>query len=497
MSDPKTIAQRTDRMIDRMLGGDRLALARLITQVENRTAALPAIMQAVYPRAHGAYVVGVTGPPGAGKSTVVDRLTVLLRAEGATVGVVAVDPSSPFTGGAVLGDRIRMQAHALDPGVFIRSMATRGSHGGLARATGDTITLLAAAGYAWVLVETVGVGQTELDIMKLADTSVVVLVPESGDAIKTMKAGLMEAADVFLVNKADRSGAPALMAELTFAAHLSLASAAAGGAQDAVARRGQAEGRARARGRRARPDRRRGRRGCARPVLRRPGDSHCATVGVLMPASVAFRDTFWNVPVWAQVALYVGAIVAVTVFVYGLAQRVRLWLAGRPEPRLDRIPERVALVGKHALGQAKTLSQAYPGVMHAIMFWGFLALFMGTVLATIDYDITVPLLGYKLLKGSFYLVYETVLDLFGLFFVLGLGMALWRRFVRRPERIDPTARFAAALGLLLVINVTGFVMEACRLAAVRPAWAPWSPVGWLLGQGMLAAGMSERALRAT
>jgi len=226
MSDPKTIAQRTDRMIDRMLGGDRLALARLITQVENRTAALPAIMQAVYPRAHGAYVVGVTGPPGAGKSTVVDRLTVLLRAEGATVGVVAVDPSSPFTGGAVLGDRIRMQAHALDPGVFIRSMATRGSHGGLARATGDTITLLAAAGYAWVLVETVGVGQTELDIMKLADTTVVVLVPESGDAIQTMKAGLMEAADVFLVNKADRSGAPALMAELTFAAHLSLTSAA-------------------------------------------------------------------------------------------------------------------------------------------------------------------------------------------------------------------------------------------------------------------------------
>ena len=226
MSDPKTVAQRTDRMIDRMLGGDRLALARLITQVENRTAALPAIMKAVYPRAHGAYVVGVTGPPGAGKSTVVDRLTVLLRAEGATVGVVAVDPSSPFTGGAVLGDRIRMQAHALDPGVFIRSMATRGSHGGLARATGDTITLLAAAGYAWVLVETVGVGQTELDIMKLADTTVVVLVPESGDAIQTMKAGLMEAADVFLVNKADRSGAPALMAELTFAAHLHRTSAA-------------------------------------------------------------------------------------------------------------------------------------------------------------------------------------------------------------------------------------------------------------------------------
>jgi LAO/AO transport system kinase len=207
-----------------MLKGDRLALARLITQVENRTPAVPAIMKMVYPRAGAAYVAGVTGPPGAGKSTVVDRLTAHLRADGATVGIVAVDPSSPFTGGAVLGDRIRMQAHALDPGVFIRSMATRGSLGGLARATGEVIKLLAAFGHDWVLVETVGVGQTELDIMKLADTTVVVLVPESGDAIQTMKAGLMEAADVFTVNKADRAGAPALMAELKFAAHLHYAS---------------------------------------------------------------------------------------------------------------------------------------------------------------------------------------------------------------------------------------------------------------------------------
>jgi len=216
-----------------------------------------------------------------------------------------------------------------------------------------------------------------------------------------------------------------------------------------------------------------------------------------MTASVPFRDTFWNVPGWAQVALYVGAVVAVTVFVYGLAQRVRLWRGGRPEHRVDRIPERIALVLKHALGQARTLSQAYPGVMHAMVFWGFLALFMGTVLATIDYDITLPFFDYKLLRGPFYLAYEAVLDLFGLFFVLGLGMALWRRFVLRPDRIDPTARFAGLLALLLVINVTGFVMEACRLAAVRPAWAPWSPVGWALGQGMLAAGMSESALRAT
>jgi LAO/AO transport system kinase len=208
------------RLVDRMLSGDRLALARLITHVENRSEAVPALIRAVHARAQAAYVVGVTGPPGAGKSTLVDRLTARLRAEQQTVGIVAVDPSSPFTGGAVLGDRIRMQGHALDAGVFIRSMATRGAVGGLARATADVSRLLAAFGFDWILIETVGVGQTELDIMRLADTTLVVLVPESGDEFQTMKAGLMEAADIFVVNKADRSGAPALMAELKFAAHL-------------------------------------------------------------------------------------------------------------------------------------------------------------------------------------------------------------------------------------------------------------------------------------
>ncbi|HWC01970.1 MAG TPA: methylmalonyl Co-A mutase-associated GTPase MeaB [Methylomirabilota bacterium] len=211
---------RLDPLVDRMLGGDRRALARLITRVENREPAVPEIMRRVYPRTGRAYTVGVTGPPGAGKSTLVDRLTAAIRQSGRTVGVIAVDPTSPFTGGAVLGDRIRMQAHTLDPGVFIRSMATRGSLGGLARATAETQKLLDAAGFDWILVETVGVGQTELDVIKLADTTVVVLVPESGDGIQTMKAGLLEAADVLVVNKADREGAARLLTELKHMVHL-------------------------------------------------------------------------------------------------------------------------------------------------------------------------------------------------------------------------------------------------------------------------------------
>ena len=201
-------------LVDRMLAGDRTALARLMTLVEGRVAAVPEIMSRVYPHTGKAHVVGITGPPGAGKSTLVDRLATHLRAAGRRVGVVAVDPSSPFSGGAVLGDRIRMQTHFLDPGVFIRSISTRGSHGGIPRATRDIVRLFDAFGMDVVLVETVGVGQTELDIMRLATTVVVVLVPEAGDAVQVMKAGLLEIADVFVVNKSDRDGADRIEQEL-------------------------------------------------------------------------------------------------------------------------------------------------------------------------------------------------------------------------------------------------------------------------------------------
>ncbi len=204
----------TAALVDRMLAGDRVALARLITLVENRHPDTTLILSRTHSRCGNAYTIGVTGPPGAGKSTLVDRLTGKLRAAGHCVGIVAIDPSSPFSGGAVLGDRIRMQGHYLDEQVFIRSLSTRGSHGGLARATRNVAQLLDAFGKQFIIIETVGVGQTELDVMRVADTTIVVLVPEAGDTVQTMKAGLLEIADLFVVNKADREGALRIKAEL-------------------------------------------------------------------------------------------------------------------------------------------------------------------------------------------------------------------------------------------------------------------------------------------
>lgn len=203
-----------ENWISQMRAGSRLALARLISKVENRTDDIAAILKGIYPWTGRAQVWGITGPPGAGKSTSVDQIVKHLRAEGLKVAVIAVDPSSPFSGGAILGDRIRMQDHAGDEGVYIRSLGTRGKHGGLSHATREVILLLDAAGFDVILLETAGVGQTELDVLRVVQTVIVILVPESGDGIQVMKAGLMEIADVFAVNKSDRPQADQLVKEL-------------------------------------------------------------------------------------------------------------------------------------------------------------------------------------------------------------------------------------------------------------------------------------------
>src|SRR5438309_1627646 len=196
----------SSRLIDRITAGDTTAVARAISKVEGGASDSSDLMKQIFPRTGRALIIGITGAPGAGKSSLVDKLAGFYRKSGERVGIIAVDPSSPFSGGAILGDRIRMATLALEKGVFIRSMATRGNLGGLARATVDAVAILDAAGFEKVIVETVGVGQDEVEIVKTADVSVVVLVPGMGDDIQTIKAGIMEIGDVFVINKADREG---------------------------------------------------------------------------------------------------------------------------------------------------------------------------------------------------------------------------------------------------------------------------------------------------
>ncbi len=202
-------------IVEGLLKGDRRALARAISLVENEDSRKRETLQQIYPHTGNAYIIGFTGSPGSGKSSLVDRIVGIMRGEGKKVGIIAVDPTSPFTGGAILGDRIRMQEHTEDKDVFIRSMGTRGSLGGLSRATRDVVQLMDAFGKDIIIIETVGVGQSEVDIVKNADTTIVVLTPAGGDSVQTIKAGIMEIADIFVINKADLPNADRTRTEVS------------------------------------------------------------------------------------------------------------------------------------------------------------------------------------------------------------------------------------------------------------------------------------------
>ncbi len=210
-------------LVDGVRKGSVRALAKLITLVENEQPGAIEAMESIYPHTGNAYIIGITGPPGAGKSTLTDKITKELRRENYTVGIIAIDPTSPFTGGALLGDRVRMQGVSNDEDVFIRSMATRGTLGGLSRATADTSKILDAYGKDYVIIETVGVGQDEVDIIRTADVSILVVIPGSGDDIQAIKAGIMEIGDIFVVNKSDREGADRLVTEIKMMLDLSSA----------------------------------------------------------------------------------------------------------------------------------------------------------------------------------------------------------------------------------------------------------------------------------
>src|SRR5688572_728454 len=325
-----------DSLLTDFDAGRRVALARVISLVENQRTGFRNILHELHRRLGRAHRIGITGPPGAGKSTLTAALIAHYRARGERIGVIAVDPTSPFTGGALLGDRIRMNESSLDDGVFIRSMATRGSIGGLAVATSEVADVMDAFGFERVLVETVGVGQSELAIAAAADATVVVLVPESGDAIQAMKAGLMEAADLFVINKADRPGADRLARDLRMMLHLRTGRAL----RSAPAHHGV--------------------------DLRRAGEQK----GAQAPAEPTSRDAVpgmgWEVPVLQTVANEGTGVAEVA----AALDEHRAWLAGSGElsrRRQQRLAERVREEVGRVLLQRTWHERGGLGLMEAAM----------------------------------------------------------------------------------------------------------------------------------